>query len=78
MYIPYVPPAPASKDPWANGAPDSGNRIDAQIRLPTNGLGTIESVTPTPATTNAPALPDPMGENSQRVKRNQAKLAIAQ
>jgi hypothetical protein len=48
------------------------------MKLPNNGLATIESVAPTPATTNAPALPDPAGEGSQRVQRQKAKLAIAQ
>ena len=80
VYVPQPPtPTPApSKDPWAGGAPNSGNQIQAETRLPNNGLGTIESVRPTPASTNAPTLADPTGEGSQRVQRQKAKLAIAQ
>jgi hypothetical protein len=48
------------------------------MKLPNNGLATIESVASTPATTNAPTLSDPAGEGSQRVQRQKAKLAIAQ
>lgn len=77
MYIPYVPPAPAVKDPWAGGPPNSGNDIQGVLRTPNNGLATIESVTQTQANTNAPTLPDPMGEGSQRVQRKKAQLAIA-
>jgi len=79
-YVPFFMPQPAapSRDPWANGPPNSGNEIQASMKLPNNGLATIESVASTPATTNAPTLSDPAGEGSQRVQRQKAKLAIAQ
>jgi hypothetical protein len=79
MYVPYIPPAPAVKDPWAGGPPNSGNEIQGVLRTPNNGLATIESVAPSAASaTNAPSLADPAGESSQRVQRQKAKLAIAQ
>jgi len=47
------------------------------MRLPSNGLATIESLTASSVTQNAPDLLDPMGELSQRVQRKKAQLSIA-
>jgi len=78
-YVPFYIPAPTpARDPWKDGYPQSGNDVINSMRTPNNGLATIESVTQTQATSNAPALQDPMGEGSQRVQRQKAKLAIAQ
>jgi hypothetical protein len=41
------------------------------------GLATIESLTSSSVTQNAPELDDPMGELSQRVQKKKAQLSIA-
>jgi len=72
-----TPPTLDPKDPWAKGAPDFGNTILSSMRLPSSGLATIESLTSSSVTANAPDLQDPMGELSQRVQRKKAQLSIA-
>jgi hypothetical protein len=42
-----------------------------------SGLGTIESVQPSDKSAETPALGDPLGPESQRVKKQKARLAIA-
>jgi hypothetical protein len=64
--------APAS----APVVPDYGNQVIQSMQLP-GGLATIESLTASPVTLNAPDLQDPMGEFSQRVQRRKAQLSIA-
>lgn len=74
----YKPPtAAASPSPIA--APDYGNKVETAITLPNNGLATIESIQAPPPTVSAPApvLGDPLGEGSQRVSRQKARLSIA-
>jgi hypothetical protein len=77
IYLP-APAAPKDPDPEESGLPDYGNSITKSMKLPNNGLATIESVSSSSASGNAPTLGDPMGEGSQRVQRQKAKLAIAQ
>ena len=79
-----TPAAPAAAAPVAAtpaatpavAAPASGNTILQTIGLPNNGIGTIESVS-APASAPAPILGNPLGEDSQRVQREKAKLSIA-
>jgi hypothetical protein len=51
--------------------------VDQTIALPNNGTGTIETVAPLPETVSAPIpiLGDPLGESSQRVSIQKAKLS---
>lgn len=58
-------------------APDYGNTIQQTLYLPNNGLGTIESLKPANQFTEAPVLESPLGSESQRVKRERARLTIA-
>ena len=74
----YKPPTPA---PAASTTtiPNTANKVLETIQLPNNGLATIESVKPLPPSVSAPApvLGDPLGESSQRVQRQKARLSIA-
>lgn len=75
QYVPYPTPAESQKKDQFEDY-QSNNAVLATARL-NNGLGTIESVAPSAASTNAPTLGAPEGQDSQRVQRQQAKLAIA-
>lgn len=70
-------PAPAPEAPWAQGPPDYGNTIQSTMSLPNSGLGTIESVQPSDKSAEAPVLGNPLGSESQRVKKEKARLTIA-
>jgi hypothetical protein len=47
------------------------------MTLPNSGLGTIESVQLSDRSAEAPVLENPFGLESQRVKREKARLTIA-
>lgn len=68
-------PAPPP-DTGLSQAPNSGNVIQQTMALP-GGLGTIESVSSFNQYTEAPILDSPFGIESQRVKREKARLSIA-
>lgn len=80
----YFQVTPAYKPPTATDdnvtkAPDYGNKVLETIQLPNNGIGTIESISKLPesVSASAPILGDPLGEGSQRVSRQKARLSIA-
>ena len=70
------PPEPTPPDLGLTQAPDTGNMLQQSMTLP-GGLGTIESVTSSNKYTEAPVLDSPFGMESQRVKREKARLSIA-
>lgn len=70
------PPVPPVSPLVAPAVPDYGNQVIQSMEL-RNGLATIESLTASPFTLNAPALEDPMGSLSQQVQRKKAQLSIA-
>ena len=74
----YKPPTPKAESKVTT-APDTSNEVLQTLKLPNNGLGTIEEVKPLPPAISAPApiLGDPLGQSSQRVSRAKARLSIA-
>jgi hypothetical protein len=76
-FVQPVPPVSPLVAPLvAPSVPDYGNQVIQSMEL-RNGLATIESLTASPFTLNAPALEDPMGSLSQQVQRKKAQLSIA-
>lgn len=73
---PPPPTPPTPENPWAK-IPDYGNNIVSTMSLPNNGLGTIESIQSSSRSAEAPELGSPLGLESQRVKREKARLTIA-
>jgi hypothetical protein len=72
-----TPEAPApSPNMGITQDPASGNTIQQSMTL-SGGLGTIESISSFNKYTEAPALDSPFGMESQRVKREKARLSIA-
>lgn len=74
----YKPPTPKAESKVTT-VPDTSNEVLQTLKLPNNGLGTIEEVKPLPPAISAPApiLGDPLGRSSQRVSRAKARLSIA-